>query len=549
MNKLYLYSQSIYKLTTALGKLSIRSIAFLIFIFIGILSAQQAYNLEVIFKKSNWNLDSIRSYGIALSSAGDFNQDGYDDIVVSVFFGNWYGYGYIFYGGPVMDTLPDLVLKGEGEGQPLMSLASGDINNDGISDVMMGQGQAGNWGKVFVYFGGSNTDSLPDMILNGQSLNTWPFGCAVACGDLNGDSYKDIIVGSYYNGDLHGRVYIYYGGVLLDTVPDIIINGHGVEAFGISVGSGGDLNGDGFEDLVVGADENSEAYSGAGKVYVFFGGNPMDTVPDCWLHGEGVNHFLGWFNVDILQNDTGYARLVTGTMLWPNGYMSANNGKVYTMDGGLPMDTLTDWWRIGENDTSFLGAWSAQGGDLEADSWGDVIVGAPGRTGMNPGGVGNVWTAGISIDTVLDAWLTNNNLIYYAIGSRVASAGDVNADGRDEVMFSNCAADSNRTVWVCRYTGPGIGEDAVKGVRTGVRFTLSPNPVTRFLNILMNQNLGGRKVDISVYDISGREVAYGHLAKGVTVYSIDTESWPAGVYFVEVCAGDISGIQKVIKIK
>jgi len=545
MNKLYLYSQSIYKLTTALGKLSIRSIAFLIFIFIGILSAQQAYNLEVIFKKSNWNPDSILSFGYSLSSAGDINQDGYDDIVYLVQYDSWAVKGYIYFGGTPMDTLPDLILNGEaGEG---CQVCHGDLTGDSIPDIIIGQ-TYGNGGRGIaqVYFGEPAMDSLPDMIMSGRVVGE-EFGMAVACGDLNGDSYQDLIVGSYNYGDLHGRVYIYYGGTLLDTIPDIIINGHGVEAFGKSVGSGGDLNGDGYEDLVVGADENSEAYSGAGKVYVFFGGNPMDTIPDCWLHGEGVNHFLGWFNVDILQNDTGYARLITGTELWPNGYMSINNGKEYLLEGNSSMDTLVDWSVTGVTDSSFLGAWTSSAGQLTSRASSEILSGAPGDNGGY--GTGYAWLGDFPLDTIVDAYLQGDS-IDPQIGWTVASAGDVNNDGRDEVMFSNYAVmGAVSSVWICRYTGPGIGEDAVKGVTTGVRFALSPNPVTRFLNIRMNQNLGSHKVDLRVYDISGREVVYGRITKGITVYSINTEGWPAGVYFVEVRAGNVSSVQKVIKIK
>ncbi|MEO0206878.1 MAG: FG-GAP repeat protein, partial [candidate division WOR-3 bacterium] len=135
------------------------------------LFAQQTYDLEIIFKRTNWNPDSIRCYGNALSTAGDLNQDGYDDIVYSVFFDNWFGYGYVFWGGNPMDTFPDLILKCEWEGQPLISICSGDLNGDGISDVIIGQGQTDNWGKVFIYFGGQAMDSLPDITLNGEPLN------------------------------------------------------------------------------------------------------------------------------------------------------------------------------------------------------------------------------------------------------------------------------------------------------------------------------------------------------------------------------------------
>lgn len=71
-------------------------------------------------------------------------------------------------------------------------------------------------------------------------------------------------------------------------------------------------------------------------------------------------------------------------------------------------------------------------------------------------GKGVVWLGDAPLDSIEDANIIENMPI--EIGWVVASAGDVNGDGYDEVMFSNYAADSNQTVWVCRYTGPGIEE-------------------------------------------------------------------------------------------
>jgi hypothetical protein len=507
------------------------------------LHAEETYNLEIIFKRTNWNVDSIRLYGNALSTAGDVNQDGYDDIVYSVFVDNWYGYGYVYFGGNPMDTLPDIILKCEWEGMALMSICAGDINGDSVSDVIIGEGQAGNWGKVFIFFGGAGMDSLPDMTIPGEPLNAWPFGVSVACGDVNGDGDDDVVVGSYDNGTLDGRVYVYYGGALLDSLPDVIIEGHDSEAFGKSVGSGGDVNSDGFEDIVVGADENSEAYPGAGKVYVFYGGNPMNTWPDCWLHGEGVTHYLGWFGCDIMQNEDGYDMVITGTSEYPYGFPNTCPGKVYLLYGGNPMDTLPDLWMIGQSDSSELGKWCCSAGDVDGDGHEDALVGAP--YDYSHRGSGYLWLGGMSMDTIPDAYLRGGFDGQY-IGWKVASAGDVDGDGYDEVMFSNYAVTGIApSVWVCKYTGPSVHEQTSQIIHQSIR--IEPNPFSQIVNIDYS-NLGNINIGIRIFDIAGREVMQ-YAVEDKTRASIDTRSLPGGVYFIEIRAGAHRVVEKGVKTK
>jgi hypothetical protein len=105
------------------------------------------------------------------------------------------------------------------------------------------------------------------------------YGYSIAlAGDLNSDGYDDIIVGAPKFGESQGRSYVYYGGEHIDTIADLILTG-GEEQniyFGCSVSSAGDINGDGYDDVVVGAYGNSSSY-------IFMGGKLMDSISDIIL--------------------------------------------------------------------------------------------------------------------------------------------------------------------------------------------------------------------------------------------------------------------------
>ncbi len=519
------------------------------------LSTQTAYNLEVIFKKTCESTTWYEGFGFALSTAGDVNDDGFGDILIGSPTGEVRGRCYLYFGGNPMDTLLDMALYGDTAGDGYgVSVCSGYLNNDLYPDIVVGIPNG--WinglqpGKVYVYFGGPDLDSIPDKIFPGQN-NAESFGISVICGDVNGNGGDDLIVGAYaHNGfTLDGRVYVYYGGALLDTIPDVVINGHNGESMGITVGSGGDVNSDGFQDIVVGADENSEAYPGAGKVYVFLGGNPMDTIPDCWLHGEGPNDWLGWFGCDIMKICTDYDRIITGTMRGGDYF----TGKVYVLFGGNPMDTLVDIWMIGKNDTSALGAWCSSGGNSDMGGEEEALAGA--INDIDVRGCGYEWLGDSPMDSIEDAFL-RGNINYYGIGWRVACAGDVNGDGYDEVIFSNYAADSNQTVWVCQYTGPGIAETRREGNKeTGRVLQIYPNPFTNSLDVRFQISDRNQKISIKIFDVAGKIVRQGEEGlgdketRGQGAIRINTEGLPSGVYFVEVRLGDFGEIKKVVKIR
>jgi len=541
--------------------------------------SQTLENFEILFQRTYWG-EPRDLYGYTISTGGDINQDGYEDILVGIREYHeetcddscaW-GRIYLFFGGSPMDTIPDWTfIGGRGNGGSNQSLASADLNGDGWSDVVFGEvyaqeGSSWYFGTVRIFFGGPTLDSLPNLIFLALPDPPGPygpgwFGSEVSTGDLNGDGIEDLVVGDPNSVNqwppigLDGRVSIYWGGPGFHSgYPDVVLYGRNTEKFGASVGSGGDLNGDGIDDLVVGASDNSELYYLGGKIYIFFGGNPMDTIPDLWMYGEGAGHHLGEKNVSILKNESDYSRVAAGLPWWP----SPDGGKVYILFGGNPMDNIPDMTIVG-NDTSLFGIGSASAGEVNTPGYEDIIVGAP--LDQNGRGVVYLYLGDSPIDSFHDASMSGR--FPYPpgdnIGYEVASAGDVDGDGLDEVMVSNCPNDSLETVWVLKYLPLGVEERLdfrfPPESSSGSDFRLLQNQPNPFHSTtLIRYKIPGLSVEtdlrpvstpipvhLAIYDITGRLVeTLVNESQESGVYRVHWEgkNRGSGIYFYRLIAGD-----------
>ncbi len=147
--------------------------------------------------------------------------------------------------------------------------SAGDVNGDGYSDVIIGADRNySSWtGGANIYFGGSSMNNTADVILVGEAAyNLFGFSVSSA-GDVNGDGFSDVIVAAYGYYSNTGRAYIYFGGPAMNNTADLIMTGEAIDSYyGVSVSTAGDVNGDGFSDVIVGAGY----YSGVRQsVYIF----------------------------------------------------------------------------------------------------------------------------------------------------------------------------------------------------------------------------------------------------------------------------------------
>lgn len=232
------------------------------------------------------------SFGASVSSAGDVNGDGYADVLVGAPDSNR---AYLYYGraaGLSTTAAVTLVPTGAGANFGVSVAGIGDVNADGYADIAVGTDGAS---IVYVWFGGaSGLGSTPTGV--SAPSGALGFGRAVAgAGDVNGDGYPDVIIGAYNS----ATAYLYRGSSAgLATTPSTTLAG-GAAQLGLAVDGAGDVNGDGFGDVVVGAPAGD-------STFIYYGtssgtaSTPSITLPRSYTgssFGAAVSGF-GDFNLD-----------------------------------------------------------------------------------------------------------------------------------------------------------------------------------------------------------------------------------------------------------
>ena len=415
--------------------------------------------------------------GESVSGAGDVNGDGYSDLLIGLKLYSAGGAATVYHGGPYgVATTPSITRYSGSLGAHLGSSVSnaGDVNGDGYSDVVAGapeasNGQAGE-GLAYVHYGGTaGLSPVPNVTLE-MNVAGARFGASVSsAGDVNGDGYADVIIGAPNSGN--GRAYVFLGAPGgLSVGPSLTMNGGAGSEFGSAVCTAGDVNSDGYADVIIGAPGAATA-----EVHLGSAAGLFSTV-HALLPSAAGSRFGAAVGTAGDVNGDGYSDVIVGAPLFSNGQAGEGGAFIYH---GSQIGLLTPIARQLESNLAggHFGVSVAGAGDVNGNGFFDVIVGADqwasgqaaeGGAFIHYGSAGGVLAAGFST--------IQSNIVGAQLGYSVGEAGDMNGDGYADVVIgspylTNGQVEEGR-LYVVAGSPAGIGtvstfELNVAGVRLG----------------------------------------------------------------------------------
>ncbi len=402
-------------------------------------------------------------FGQSLASAGDIDGDGYSDIIMGA---HLYDHGesdegaiMVWHGGASHpDTASATALHSiQPESQFGYAVSgAGDVDGDGYGDMIVGAPRYDNGqseeGAAFLFKGTPNGISKTATNMLEADQADAGFGTSVsAAGDVNGDGFDDVLVGApLFDNGLYenGAVFVYHGSKDgLNPIPAIKLEIKYPEQslmnskFGFSTSGGGDINGDGYADIVIGAYNYSHDQESEGAVFIFYGSSSGITeTGKVVIESNQPNISFGysvWNNCDT--NGDGYSDVLIGTLCSAN--YGAPEGEAHVYFGSQNGVNLASLLVIkGDKPGALIGNAVAGAGDLNDDGFDEIIIGAKNYEGK---GAAFIFSGSQAGPITISPQILKGDQDNAEMGYAVSSAGDVNGDGYDDIIIGSRLYDTD----------------------------------------------------------------------------------------------------------